>query len=525
MNFLDNMTVARKLWATTLLIIASMAAVAVFTQRSITAELQQTLSEVQSYENRITDATRWRGMTETTFQRVLATSLSDDPAITHTFAQGVKDGIAAISVLQKKIVEESKTDADKAVLEKIGARRAVVLEQTRKAAEMRQSGATAGIPAFIDKDMIPAVDLYLATLGDYVKVQEAQREAAKEAADAARLRLAYAGIAGIVVVAALGLTLAALLVRSICRPLAGAVELSRAIAAGDLSRTTDSQRKDELGDLMRAMGVMAKQLRALVSDVRSGVESVSTASTQIATGNVHLSQRTEEQASSLQQTAASMEELTSTVRQNADNARAAAQLAAGATDVAARGGKVVGDVVTTMEQITSGARKIADIISVIDGIAFQTNILALNAAVEAARAGEQGRGFAVVASEVRALAQRSAKAAKEIKVLIEQSVNSVDDGSKLVTEAGKTMDDIVTQVKRVNDLVDEITSASIEQSRGIEQVGRAVSQLDSVTQQNAALVEESAAAADSMKHQATKLAQTVAVFDVGHRVQEARVDA
>jgi methyl-accepting chemotaxis protein len=303
--------------------------------------------------------------------------------------------------------------------------------------------------------------------------------------------------------------------RAISRPLDAAVELARAVADGDLTRSIDESGKDEIGQMSRALAAMVARLRGIVTEVRLGVESVSTAASQIATGNIDLSQRTEEQASNLQQTAASMEELTSTVKQNADNARAAAQLANGATAVAARGGQVVGEVADRMDAITQSSRRIADIIGVIDGIAFQTNILALNAAVEAARAGEQGRGFAVVASEVRGLAQRSAQAAKEIKSLIEDSVEKVGSGATLVAEAGRTMSDIVAQVRKVSDLVSEIGAASIEQSRGIEQVGQAVNQLDQVTQQNAALVEESAAAADSMQQQATQLSQAMAVFNVG----------
>ncbi len=307
--------------------------------------------------------------------------------------------------------------------------------------------------------------------------------------------------------------------RAIANPLRQAVALAEAVSGGDLTQTPSAEGRDETAQLTRALGQMVARLRTVVSEVRSGVDAVGTASSQIATGNLDLSQRTEEQASNLQQTAASMEQITATVRNNADNARAASQLAAGATDVAKRGGQVVGNVVATMEDISASSKKIADIIGTIDGIAFQTNILALNAAVEAARAGEQGRGFAVVASEVRSLAQRSAGAAKEIKGLIEQSVQKVETGTRLVAEAGSTMSDIVDQVQRVNDLVGEISTASAEQSTGIGQVGDAVAQLDQVTQQNAALVEESAAAADSMKHQAEKLALTVSVFNVGDSAQ------
>ncbi|WP_295643565.1 methyl-accepting chemotaxis protein [uncultured Methylibium sp.] len=338
--------------------------------------------------------------------------------------------------------------------------------------------------------------------------------------DAAHAATIYANgrllvVAVVIIGLAVAVVLGWLIARAIANPLREAVGLAEAVAAGDLTRSLSAKGKDEVAQLVRALVQMVERLRAVVAEVRGGVESVSTASSQIATGNLDLSQRTEEQASNLQQTAASMEELTSTVRQNADNARAASQLAASASEVAARGGSVVAQVVTTMDDITDSSNKIADIISVIDGIAFQTNILALNAAVEAARAGEQGRGFAVVAGEVRTLAQRSAQAAKEIKSLIGASVEKVDGGAKLVAEAGKTMDDIVAQVKRVTDLVGEISSASVEQSKGIEQVGDAVAQLDQVTQQNAALVEESAAAADSMKHQAARLAETVSVFNIG----------
>jgi methyl-accepting chemotaxis protein len=305
--------------------------------------------------------------------------------------------------------------------------------------------------------------------------------------------------------------------RSIAVPLQDAVRMAEAVAAGDLTSDLNPQGKDELAQLQRALQAMVLQLRTLVTDVRSRVESVSTASTQIATGNMDLSQRTEEQASNLQQTAASMEQLTTTIRGNADAAAEATRLAASAADVAREGGVVVGNVVTTMNDISASSRKIGDIIGVIDGIAFQTNILALNAAVEAARAGEQGRGFAVVASEVRSLAQRSAQAAREIKVLIGESVQKVETGTGLVADAGRTMGSIVNEVKRVSDLISEISNASQEQSNGMAQVGHAISQLDQVTQQNAALVEESAAAADSMKFQAAGLSEAVSVFKLSNR--------
>ena len=310
----------------------------------------------------------------------------------------------------------------------------------------------------------------------------------------------------------LGIWAAWFITRSITRPINQAVKVAQTVAAGDLTSEIDVTSRDETGQLLTALKAMNKSLVGIVSNVRQSSDSIATGSAQIATGNADLSQRTEEQASNLQQTAASMEQLTSTVKQNSDTARQANQLATSASEAAAKGGVVVGEVVSTMEAITASSKKISDIISVIDGIAFQTNILALNAAVEAARAGEQGRGFAVVASEVRSLAQRSATAAKEIKTLIGQSVENVQTGSRLVGDAGKSMQDIVSQVKRVNDLIAEISSASVEQSQGISQVGEAVTQLDQVTQQNAALVEESAAAAESLKQQAANLAEVVSVF-------------
>jgi methyl-accepting chemotaxis protein len=300
--------------------------------------------------------------------------------------------------------------------------------------------------------------------------------------------------------------------RLITRPLEKAVVVASNVAQGDLTTRIDVHSSDEIGQLMQALKDMNDSLVRVVGQVRTGTDTVATASSQIAAGNLDLSSRTEQQASSLEETASSMEELTSTVKQNAENARQANQLVVSTSDIAVKGGQVVEQVVDTMASIKDSSRKIADIIGVIDGIAFQTNILALNAAVEAARAGEQGRGFAVVASEVRNLAQRSASAAKEIKSLIEDSVGKVDAGGQLVDEAGKTMGEIVSSVKRVTDIMSEIAAASQEQSSGIEQVNQAITQMDQVTQQNAALVEEAAAAAESLQDQAAKLTEAVSVF-------------
>jgi methyl-accepting chemotaxis protein len=307
------------------------------------------------------------------------------------------------------------------------------------------------------------------------------------------------------------------LARATARDLRKASEVAGKLADGDLGARFALDRRDELGDLARSLERMREAFAHMIGDIRTTSESVSVASSQIAQGNSDLSVRTEQQAGNLQETAASMEQLSATVKNNANTARQANQLAASASEVATRGGQAVGQVVSTMGEIQASSRKIAEIIGVIDGIAFQTNILALNAAVEAARAGEQGRGFAVVAGEVRNLAQRSAQAAREIKQLISDSVEKVDSGSRQVTEAGQTMRDIVDQVRRVADLIGEITSATLEQDSGIGQINAAVTQLDQMTQQNAALVEQSAAAAESLKQQASRLAQAIAIFKLGRQ--------
>ncbi|AYD64302.1 HAMP domain-containing protein [Achromobacter sp. B7] len=339
-----------------------------------------------------------------------------------------------------------------------------------------------------------------------------EQEVQAARSQASTMTFVYLGLAALILAVSLGAFL--FMNRVILRPLRAVSESFDKIAGGDLTVRVEATSSNEIGHLMAAVKRMQESLTRTVSAVRRGVDEINVGSREISAGNTDLSSRTEQQAASLQETAASMEQLASTVKQNADNARQANQLAASASDVAERGGSAVSEVVNTMHDISASSRKISEIVSVIDGIAFQTNILALNAAVEAARAGEQGKGFAVVAGEVRSLAQRSAQAAKEIKGLIEDSVNKVGAGSQQVERAGATMQEIVASVKRVTDIMGEISAASDEQSSGIDQVNRAVSQMDEVTQQNAALVEEAAAAAGSLQEQAERLVQAVAVFKI-----------
>jgi methyl-accepting chemotaxis protein len=348
-------------------------------------------------------------------------------------------------------------------------------------------------------------------------VKETESRIADERAETKRVGTlqSYGRLAGALLVLGFFFGLMWTVSRSIARPLNAATACAQRIARGDLSETIRDDGKDEVSAFVRTLADMQHALRDIVGQVRGSADSISTASAEVASGNLDLSQRTEHAASNLQQTAASLHELTGNVRHSAESASQATQLASSASHVAERGGEVVAQVVRTMDEINASSRKIADITGVIDGIAFQTNILALNAAVEAARAGEQGRGFAVVAGEVRTLAQRSAEAAKEIKALIGASVERVENGARQVQEAGSTMTEIVGSVRRVNDIIGEITSAASEQSQGIGQVNTAVTQLDQMTQQNAALVEESAAAAESLKDQAQRLMQVVATFRLG----------
>ncbi|MFL6673843.1 MAG: methyl-accepting chemotaxis protein [Massilia sp.] len=433
-------------------------------------------------------------------------------------AKAIKDRMTAasagITIIQEQLSPRIGNAEGKALLATIAATRKDYVDVRNRVFALRDSGSAdpAALKDMVESKLQPLLANYNQAVLALAERQRQEFEQAQSVVNATvesgKMLLAAVGAVAL----ALGALLAWLLTRSITRPLRQAVEVARAVADGDLGAQVQVSSRDETGQLMAALNTMTGNLNQLVARVRTGTETIATAATQVAAGNQDLSSRTEEQASSLEETASSMEQLTSAVQQNAENAQLGNRLAVSASDIAQKGGAVVAQVVDTMGAIDESARKIVDIIAVIDGIAFQTNILALNAAVEAARAGEQGRGFAVVAGEVRTLAQRSAAAAKEIKGLIDDSVDKVGAGTRLVEQAGTTMKDVVDSVRQVTGIMAEIAAASQEQGDGIEQVNQAVSQMDQVTQQNAALVEQAAAATESMQDQARSLAEVISVF-------------
>jgi methyl-accepting chemotaxis protein len=454
-------------------------------------------------------------------RRTTAIAKSADPSLETLFAPEAKSSTLRGTEIMKALEALNSGDEEaKLMAAVIEARKAYLVARDGVMA-LKREGKAEEANSLFESRFLSVSATYVQQMQAYLDFQRKTIDTAAQtiASDAARGRMQMLLIGAVALL--IGAAFAWRLTRSITAPVARATVLADAVARGNLSQRVEVQGRDEIAGLMRSLGAMTASLQTMVASVRASSDSIGTASTEIATGNQDLSARTEQTASNLQQAASSMEQLTGTVKQSADSARQANQLASSAAEVAARGGAVVSQVVATMDDINASSKKIADIIGVIDGIAFQTNILALNAAVEAARAGEQGRGFAVVASEVRSLAQRSAEAAKEIKGLIGASVEKVEGGSKLVADAGRTMTEIVGSVKRVSDIIAEITAASAEQSQGIGEVNTSVAQLDQMTQQNAALVEQSAAAAQSLKDQAGQLAQAVGSFRLG----EARATA
>jgi len=501
-------------FALTLLMTVIIATVGSWRLNQVAQETRDILAEPLAKERMIAE---WYTQIFAAVRRTAAIVKSSDGSLTAYF----KEDAAATGKLSADLVKQIEpliSGADETALFKsVMEHRKAYSAGRDDAVKAKAAGNVELADQILEQKFTPAAKAYQERVKELLDLQQQRIAASSAAIDASAKRgnLVIGLLAGGALL--LGAAFAWLLTRSITHPLRQAVRAAEQVAAGDLTVRVDSKATDETGALLRALGNMNDSLARIVNEVRSGTQTITGASTEIAAGSFDLSSRTEQQAAALEETAASMEELTGTVRQNADNARQANQLAIAASSVASQAGSAVEQVVATMGSINESSRKIVDIISVIDGIAFQTNILALNAAVEAARAGEQGRGFAVVASEVRTLAQRSAAAAKEIKGLIGDSVEKVDTGTRLVDHTGATMREVVDSIRRVTDIMGEISSASQEQITGIDQVNQAMGQMDNATQQNAALVEEATAATAALQEQAQRLAQVVDVFKLDPR--------
>ena len=525
MAFLNNLKVGTRLALGFALVLVLLIAVTVVGILRM-AQIQDRLDKVVSVSNVSTSLViEMRNNVSDRIASLRVLTLMTDPADMEPEMVKFKEQTRKYEEAQKKLstlFAAHASDKEKALLAQIKESEGLAMPAIAKASELYLSNNAMDATRVMIREVRPVQKKWTDALDQLAALEEKQNAQSKADAESEFVNARNFMIGMLVAAVAMGIAAAWVISRSLRKQLGGepayTAKIAGSIAHGDLSIAIETEESDR-GSLLVEMKEMRNSLVGIVQQVRRGTETIGTASREIAAGNIDLSSRTELQASSLEKTASAMEELTSTVKQNADNARQANALAATASDVARKGGEVVSQVVGTMGEINSSASKISDIIGVIDGIAFQTNILALNAAVEAARAGEQGRGFAVVASEVRNLAQRSAAAAKEIKTLIGDSVEKVERGSKLVGQAGVTMDEVVTSVKRVTDIMSEIANASAEQSAGIEQVNLSIIEMDSMTQQNAALVEEAAAAAQSLQDQASELARVVSIFKLSEGEQ------
>jgi methyl-accepting chemotaxis protein len=509
-----GMSTRTKLWGSfgLMLVLMVMMGVLGIVQTSNSSRIVNEVAVIQTQKTSL--VLEWKGLATANGGRISAIALSNDILVKTLFKNDIEDTSKRIDEIVQLFNKLPLTTKEHETVKKLDMLMEKLNSSAKEMTKLWLSNDVESVVAEYSSIFTPTLKEYLAILDAFNTEQEKNRTTqlvrlgeAQSAAVAAFITITFIALL-------IGLVFAWTITRSILLPLNQALSLADRVAAGDLTEATGSDRKDEFGTLIRSLGKMTQSLRNIVHNVRDSSDHIRSASQEIATGNSDLSYRTESQAANLQMTASSVEELTATVTQSADTARQASQLAASASEVARRGGSVVSDVVNTMGEITASSKKISEIIGVIDGIAFQTNILALNAAVEAARAGDQGRGFAVVAGEVRALAQRSASAAKEIKELINASVAKIRSGSDLVQTAGETMTEIVESVQRVTDLIGDISAATTEQSSGISEVNTAISQLDQMTQQNAALVEQSSSASMSLREEAAKLSESVSVFRI-----------
>ena len=509
---MNNLKIGTRLgfgFALILVLLTAMTVIGVLRLSSASALTDEMVQEKVRDERMIAE---WVKIIEVNAARTTGAWMVSDPADQKMFETMMAKSSGRATEIQEQIGTDLQDDELKALFKQVGATRKAYTDARKQVFVNKNAGDMATAKKIYETDMSEKRTAYLDALKKFSDKQQAMLDDTARAIQAQyhsgrRLLVTMGGLAIL-----LGVAAAWWITRTITRPINEAVKVAETVSSGDLTSHIEVTSKDETGQLMNALKNMNNNLVNIVGQVRQGTDTMTCSSCEIAAGNQDLSSRTEQQASSLEETASSLEQLTSTVKFNAENARQANELAITASEIASRGGVVVSEVVNTMGSINESSRKIVDIISVIDGIAFQTNILALNAAVEAARAGEQGRGFAVVASEVRGLAQRSSAAAKDIKSLIDDSVQKVAQGSDLVDQAGRTMDEIVQSISRVTQIMNQISQASDEQSQGIEQVNQAINQMDHVTQQNAALVEQAAAAAEAMQAQSARLAEVVSIF-------------